>query len=263
MTVDPSGRKEEGLRRRSPWAEKGPHAGAPPAAAEELQAALDRARQENADLEARQQALLADLQAGPAQLARVLAHDFRNTLQQSQACLERLRWRLSGQAEALDLLDRLQQAQDNLLRQAEAVKEYTAPLTPLCRPCDLGAAWRAAWGRLQARCPRRDARLREAVGAADLSCEADGLLLEQAFYCLFERALATAADSAQVEVMADEAALSGRPSLRVAVRPAALPPAGEAGLGMAFAQHVLESHGGRLDPAPGAQAVLILPRRRT
>src|SRR5262245_54901300 len=71
MTVDPSGRKEEGLR-RPPWAEKGPsplpgpHAGAPPAAAEELQAALDRARQKNAELEARQQALLADLQAGPA-----------------------------------------------------------------------------------------------------------------------------------------------------------------------------------------------------
>src|SRR5262249_58461376 len=92
--------------------------------------------------EAQQKALQAERLAAIGQMVAGLAHESRNALQRSQACLSLLELRLRDQPEALDLLGRLQQAQDDLHRLYEGVRHYAAPIRLDRRVCDLARAWR-------------------------------------------------------------------------------------------------------------------------
>ena len=65
--------------------------------------------------------------AAIGQMMTGLAHESRNALQRGQACLERLTWKLQDQPEAHDLLVRLQQSQNDLIRLFEDVREFAAP----------------------------------------------------------------------------------------------------------------------------------------
>jgi len=53
--------------------------------------------------------------------------------------------RLRGQMECLDLLQRLQKAQDDLQRIFESVRSYAAPIHLQLSDCDLSEVWREAW----------------------------------------------------------------------------------------------------------------------
>ena len=57
-----------------------------------------------------------------------LAHESRNALQRSQACLEMLGWEVQDRPEALDLLARLQSAQDRLVHLYEEVHRYVTTI---------------------------------------------------------------------------------------------------------------------------------------
>jgi PAS domain-containing protein len=57
-----------------------------------------------------------------------LAHESRNALQRSQACLEMLRHRVQEDSRSVDLLGRIQEAQSHLHHLYEEVREYAAPL---------------------------------------------------------------------------------------------------------------------------------------
>jgi hypothetical protein len=66
-----------------------------------------------------------------------LAHESRNALQRGQACLEMLALRLKGQPEALALVAGIQEAQDDLQRIYEEVRNYAAPIRLDRRACPL------------------------------------------------------------------------------------------------------------------------------
>jgi PAS domain S-box-containing protein len=236
------------------------------------------------DLQASQErALRLERLAAIGQMAAGLAHESRNALQRGQACLERLRWALQGQPNALDLVARARAAQDDLVRLYEDVREYAAPIKLEHGPCDVAAVWREAWAQVLAVSPGRAATLAEALETADTRVEADRFRLAQVFRNLLDNALAAAPDPVRVLVRGAEARLGDRPALRVAVRDSGPGLSAEqrrrlfepfyttktrgTGLGMAIARRIVEAHGGQIivadDPSPGAEIVITLPRRQS
>jgi hypothetical protein len=110
-----------------------------------------RVEERTADLkEAQKKALQAERLAAIGQMVAGLAHESRNALQRADACAERLRWRLQGQPEALDLVARIRQAQDDLRRLFDDVREYAAPIQLEPEVCD----WPRSGGRRGRTSPR-------------------------------------------------------------------------------------------------------------
>ncbi len=228
--------------------------------------------------EAQQQALRLERLAAIGQMSAGLAHESRNALQRGQACLERLRWKLQGQPEALDLLARAQLAQHDLLRLYEDVREYAAPIQVEPARCDLAALWRKAWADVLGLLPGRDARLQEETAECWLS--GDAFRLGQVFRNLFENSLAASPGRAVVTVACGPAELGGRPAVRVSVRddgpglseeqrrrvfePFFTTKVKGTGLGLAIVKRIVEAHGGTVAvggaPEGGAEVVFTLPR---
>ncbi len=98
--------------------------------------------------EAQQQAVQQERLAAIGEMAAGLAHESRNALQRSQACLSILSLRLKDQPEFLELLKRAQKAQDDLRRLYEDVRTYAITPRLEIQPCDLRRTWREAWADL-------------------------------------------------------------------------------------------------------------------
>jgi PAS domain S-box-containing protein len=230
--------------------------------------------------EAQQRALQAERLAAIGEMMAGLAHESRNAMQRSQACLEMLAMADRDRPGSLDLIARIQKAQDHLYHLYEDVRQYAAPLHLDRRPCDLRAIWREAWADLEPARRGRHASLREASGGDDARCQADPFRLGQVFRNLFDNALAAGRDPIEVTVTAGATALDGRPAVRVTVAddgpgldpeqrrrvfdPFYTTKAKGTGLGMAIARRTVEAHGGRIavgdEAPPGAVFHLTLPR---
>ncbi len=128
---------------------------------------------------AQERALNADRMAAIGQMCAGLAHESRNALQRSQACLEMLALKLVDRPDTLGLIGRIQQAQDDLHRLYEDVREYTAPIKLVLRDCDLAEIWRRAWTHLEPLREGKQAILQEPYGRLNLSCQVDPFRLEQ------------------------------------------------------------------------------------
>jgi PAS domain S-box-containing protein len=230
--------------------------------------------------QAQRQALQMERLAAIGQMSAGLAHESRNALQRSRACLERLRWKLEGQVDALDLVERAQQASDDLVRLYEDVRGYAAPIHLQVRPCDLGETWRDAWAQLTAADGRRAAQLCEEADGVNLGCAADPFRLGQVFRNLLENALAAGGKSTQVHIRCCDALQGGRAAVQVAVcdnGPGLSPEQRQhlfepffttkvrgTGLGLAICKRIVEAHGGTISasnsPEGGAEILITLPR---
>jgi PAS domain S-box-containing protein len=239
---------------------------------------------------AQQRALHAERLAAIGQLAAGLAHESRNCLQRSQACLTMLGYRLADQPEALQLLRRAQRAQDDLHRLYEEVREYAAPLRLDLHPCRLSEVWRQGWENLlpgqtssepaaPARAPA--ATLVEETATVDLEVTASPFHLIQVFRNLFDNALG--AGTSRVTVRCTPVELDHREAVQVAVADNGTGFAKEerqrafedffttkvrgTGLGLAICKRIIEAHGGRISVGeaapPGAVILITLPRRPT
>jgi two-component system, LuxR family, sensor kinase FixL len=230
--------------------------------------------------QAQEHALQSERLAAIGQMVAGLAHESRNALQRSQACLEMLALKVRDRPDAIELIGRLQQAQDHLHCLYEDVRSYAAPIKLEKISCDLGTVWREAWAHLEQARNDKHAGLRETLDGVDVRCAGDPFRLEQVFRNLFDNALAASSRPVTVEVHAAEAELNGEPAVRLAVhdngpgldptqRMKAFDPffttkAKGTGLGLAITRRIVEAHGGRIaiDDAPGAGATFIitLPR---
>jgi PAS domain S-box-containing protein len=231
-------------------------------------------------LQAQERALQAERLAAIGEVVAGLAHESRNALQRSQACLEMLALAVRDRPEALDLINRIQQAQDHLHYLYEDVRSYAAPIKLERRPCDLGAVWREAWKHLEPAREGKQAVLREIADGVDLHCAVDPFRLEQVFHNILDNALAACASPAVIDIRATALEHEGQPVLRIAVgdngpgigseqRPKIFDPffttkSKGTGLGMAIAKRIVEAHGGQIAVAdadgPGAVFLVTLPK---
>lgn len=231
--------------------------------------------------EAQRKALQAERLAAIGQMMAGLTHESRNALQRSKACLEMLELEVEGQPSALELVQRIERAQEHLQQLYEEVRDYAAPIVLNREACDLQAVWRECWSDLgQAHEPKR-IQLRESVDAGGAACSADRFRLSQVFRNIFENAIAVMPQDGEVSVRCCAAQLGGRPAVRLSFLdngpgltdeqrvhifdPFFTTKTKGTGLGMAIAKRVIQSHGGLIEVSdrrgPGAEIIVTLPRQ--
>jgi PAS domain S-box-containing protein len=230
--------------------------------------------------EAEKRALQAERLAAIGQMATGLAHESGNALQRSQSCLRMLTLLLNDQPEALDLVNRIQKAQDHLQYLFEDVRGYAAPLNLELRTCDLSEIWREAWSQLDFSHQGRNVAFHEETGGLDLHVHADCFRLLQVFRNLFDNALTACRDPVVLSVHCSSALLAGHPAIRITVRDNGPGIAAEerskifepfyttktkgTGLGLAIVRRIVEAHGGEIAVGEGtnsgAEILITLPR---
>jgi PAS domain S-box-containing protein len=230
--------------------------------------------------QAQERALQAERLAAIGQVVAGLAHESRNALQRSQACLEMLTLAVKDRPEAIDLISRLQKAQDHLYHLFEDVRGYAAPIKLEKGPCDLAAVWREAWTHLEPARRSKQAVLQEVTAGADLRCCVDSFRLGQVFRNILDNSLAACPAPARIEIRVEPAELEGQEALRVSVRdngpgiardqrlkvfdPFFTTKAKGTGLGMAIAKRIIEAHAGQIEvgdcEGSGAVFEITLPR---
>lgn len=221
--------------------------------------------------------------AAIGQMMTGLAHESGNALARSQSCLEMLAWEVEDRPEALDLIARIQKAQDHLKHLYEEVRGYAAPVKLEREVWDLSGIWRQAWENLSLQRQGRETILREITAGTDLHCAVDQFRLEQVFRNILENSIAACSDPVRIEIRCSEAEIGRVGAVRVSVRdngpglnaeqrsrifdPFFTTKTKGTGLGMAIAKRIVEAHGGLIAVGPesgsGAEIVIVLPREKT
>lgn len=228
---------------------------------------------------AEERALQAERLAAIGQMVAGLAHESRNALQRCQACLEMLMMEVEDRPEALDLLERLQGAQDHLHHLYEQVREYAAPINLDRQVCDLMHVWRDAWSQLESARDGKTVDMRDEADSINLRCVGDPFALGQVFRNILENAISACHDPGEIIVRCLETEVDGLSALRIMVRdngpgmpiavkerifePFFTTKTKGTGLGMAIARRIIEAHGGHIglgDCESGAELQVTLPR---
>ncbi len=212
-----------------------------------------------------------------------LAHESRNALQRSQACLDLLTDQLQGQPESLELLESIQRSQDDLHRLYEEVRAFAAPIQIRPQLCNVGEVLHRAWEDVKTVHGHRNVRFSECVECDDLQCEVDAFAIGQVFRNILENALQACVDPVEVHIGYGEVDGFGSPAISISLRdngPGILPENAQqvfgsffttkpngTGLGMAIAQRITEAHRGKIAVNPecnqGAEFVVTLPRKQS
>jgi hypothetical protein len=218
--------------------------------------------------------------AAIGQMMAGLAHESRNALQRSKACLEMLALEIEDRPSAIDLVARIQRAHDHLTMLYEEVRQYAAPINLHREPCDLIGVWRETWVDLTHVHGPKGLQLCDQPNLVDLRCHVDRFSLGQVLRNIFENAIQVSPEGGQIIIQCAETSIDGHTGVRIGIadqgpgmtadqkkrifEPFFTTKTKGTGLGMAIAHRIVSSHGGSIDVAdregPGAEIVVILPR---
>jgi signal transduction histidine kinase len=228
---------------------------------------------------AEEKAVQAARLAAIGQMVAGLAHESRNALQRSQACLEMLAMEVEDRPELLDLVARVQRAQDDLHHLYEEVRDYASPRKLDRQQCDVAHLWRDTWSHLKIQHQAKGLKLREEVSSERPLCQLDPFAIGQVFRNILENAIAASPFEGEIVISCMPMRWEGRPSLLIAFHDAGpgIPPESRerifepffttktkgTGLGMAIAKRIVEEHGGSIlvgeTKGPGAEILITLP----
>lgn len=209
-----------------------------------------------------------------------LAHESRNALQRSQAYLELLASQVEKDPESLELVGKIQVAQNQLHQLYEEVRQYAAPLQVNGVPCDIVELIDETWAHLEHARHGRKARLLWRDTPPEVICPVDRMTIQQVFRNILENSLAACADPAEIRVSCHPLDQRGRQKLEISIRDNGPGLSAEqqirifepffttkqrgTGLGMTLAKRIVEAHGGtitaRSENGRGTEIVIELPR---
>jgi signal transduction histidine kinase len=209
-----------------------------------------------------------------------LAHESRNALQRLRVCTEMLEYEVEDNTEAIRLIARAQNAQDDLRRLFDEVSNFASPLTLERTPCRISSLWHEAWDLLHWQRTDRQAELVEDNLEGDLHVKVDRFRLVQLFRNLFENSLAACDDPVCIHIECSDGHLGPSDAIeihirdngsgldeearRMAFQPFYTTKTKGTGLGLAITQRIMDAHGGTIEVLDksntGAEFVLRLPR---
>ncbi|MCH8225748.1 MAG: response regulator [Chloroflexi bacterium] len=231
--------------------------------------------------EAEQRALQAERLAAIGRMMAAIAHESRNALQRIQAAVEMLRMDFKDMPKAINVVDRIERASDDIHEHFEEVRGFAAPIKLEKELSNVSAVWQRAWTNLGSLWANREVLLHEETNGIDVVCSLDAFRLEQVFRNLFENSLAACSDPVRIEVHCSETEIGGGKALRIAVRDNGAGLTEEQrqkvfdafyttktrgmGLGMSIVMRIVEAHGGKIEIGsnsnPGAEVLITLPKK--
>jgi PAS domain S-box-containing protein len=232
--------------------------------------------------QAQEQALQSERLAAIGQMMTGLAHESGNALARSQACLEMLAFDVEDRPKALNLITRIQSAQDHLRQLYDEVRNYAAPVKLQEELWNLPMIWRQAWENLAMHRQQKEATLTEEL-VDELRMQVDQFRIEQVFRNILDNALAAGHAPVHIKVVCTRTQIDGQSAIQVAFQdngpglnpeqrrrifdPFFTTKTKGTGLGMAIARRIVEAHGGRIAVGSGisrgTEILVTLPYRKT
>jgi len=210
---------------------------------------------------------------------RGLLHEWRNALQEIQACVGLARLDADNLSEALESFDGIDRVVKRLRGLHEDAVFCALPLQLEKQPCDIQACWRKGFGHARESREAWHWELNEEVVTEALQVNGDPKQLEVAFsrvfaYCLAQGSSVPCVALSCSSLKARESSVlcmrircGGRPArakdMRRSLEPSYESRTGLGRLDLLVAQRCIEAHKGRLelkvDKSGGPQIVLLLP----
>ncbi len=221
-----------------------------------------------------QRALQAERLAAIGETVAALAHESRNALQRSVACLDILATEVEDRPIAVDLVRRAKKSQQLLQQLYEEVRHWAAPIKLECQRVDLSHVWREAWQHVRQVHANKNVQFKEFV-AGDLHCQVDSDKIGQVFRNIFENAIEVSPDPGVIELSCSPSAANGvsikildqgpglsAEQLARAFEPFFTTKARGTGLGLSISNRIVQAHQGKISASSpsGACFEITLPR---
>lgn len=213
-----------------------------------------------------QRAMQTERLAAIGETMTALAHESRNALQRSFACLEMLALEVEDRPAALDLVSRAQKAQNQLRQLYEEVRQWAAPVNLDLQPTELAEIWQEAWQHVAQVHRGKQVKLHQMIAGSTV-CRVDQAKMGQVFRNIFENAVEVSPEPGTVDlecssdptgeitiVIRDQGPGLSPEQLARAFEPFFTTKTKGTGLGLAITKRIVQAHQGRISASSPAGA---------
>jgi PAS domain S-box-containing protein len=227
--------------------------------------------------DAEQKIIQSERLAAIGQMMTGIAHESRNALQRSRACLDMLELDLEAHDEQKDLVQRTRYALLELQTLYEEVRSYAAPIVLEKSIENVAALCSEVWVKILEERGAIPIAL-EVQAVAPVPCKLDKYRISQVIRNVFENAIAVSKPGSKITVVCIKPKLLDREAIQIRImdegpgldsvqrerifEPFYTTKTKGTGLGMAICQRIVDAHGGTIsigNPEIGAEIVIEIP----